>query len=64
MEQRITRAKKRIAASRIPFETPGAAERAERLAAVMTTVYLLCHRAGWRPCRDPLRIRVFPRPLS
>ncbi|MGY4828269.1 RNA polymerase sigma factor [Sphaerotilaceae bacterium SBD11-9] len=41
MEQRITRAKRRVAATGIPFDTPGAAERAERLDAVMTTVYLL-----------------------
>ena len=30
MEQRITRAKRRVAAARVPFETPGAVERAER----------------------------------
>ena len=41
MEQRITRAKRHIAAAGIAFETPGAAERAERLAAVASTVYLL-----------------------
>ena len=31
MEQRITRAKARIAAAGVPFEAPGPAERAERL---------------------------------
>src|SRR5262249_5619107 len=41
MEQRITRAKARIAAAAIPFETPGAVERTERLAAVATMVYLV-----------------------
>ncbi|MGD9538783.1 MAG: RNA polymerase sigma factor [Alphaproteobacteria bacterium] len=41
MEQRITRAKRRIAAADIPFETPGAVERAERLAAVAAMIYLL-----------------------
>ncbi|TCH98197.1 RNA polymerase sigma factor [Roseococcus sp. SYP-B2431] len=41
MEQRITRAKARIAAAALPFETPGAAERAERLGAVATMVYLI-----------------------
>jgi len=41
MEQRITRAKRRIADADIAFETPGAAERAERLAAVAAMVYLL-----------------------
>lgn len=41
MEQRITRAKRRIGASGIPYETPGAADRAQRLAAVATMIYLL-----------------------
>jgi RNA polymerase sigma-70 factor (ECF subfamily) len=41
MEQRITRAKARIADAEIPFETPGALERAERLGIVMAMVYLL-----------------------
>ncbi len=41
MEQRITRAKARIAAAEVPFETPGAIERAERLAAVAAVVYLI-----------------------
>ena len=41
MEQRITRAKARIGAADVPFETPGAAERAERLGVVMAMVYLL-----------------------
>lgn len=41
MEQRITRAKSRIAAAGVPFETPGPVERAERLAAVAAMVYLL-----------------------
>ncbi|MGE0210853.1 MAG: RNA polymerase sigma factor, partial [Parvibaculaceae bacterium] len=41
MEQRITRAKRRIAEADIPFEAPGPVERAERLAAVAATLYLL-----------------------
>jgi RNA polymerase sigma-70 factor (ECF subfamily) len=41
MEQRITRAKARIAAHGAPFETPTAIERAERLAAVATMLYLV-----------------------
>src|SRR6202008_5032109 len=41
MEQRITRAKAKVAEAGVPFETPGAVERAERLAAVMTMVYLV-----------------------
>jgi RNA polymerase sigma-70 factor, ECF subfamily len=41
MEQRITRAKRRIAEERVPYETPGAVERAERLAAVAAAIYLI-----------------------
>src|SRR6266576_4651639 len=41
MEQRITRAKARVADADVPFETPGAVERAERLAAVAAMVYLI-----------------------
>lgn len=41
MEQRITRAKARIARTQVAFETPGAPERIERLAAVAAMTYLL-----------------------
>ncbi|CEJ11997.1 RNA polymerase sigma factor [bacterium YEK0313] len=41
MEQRITRAKTRIGTANVPFETPGAAERSERLAAVAAMIYLI-----------------------
>ena len=41
MEQRITRAKRKVAAARLPFEAPGAIERAERLAAVLAMIYLV-----------------------
>jgi RNA polymerase sigma-70 factor, ECF subfamily len=41
MEQRITRAKARIAEANVPFETPGAVERTERLAAVAAMIYLI-----------------------
>ncbi|HEY7996999.1 MAG TPA: RNA polymerase sigma factor [Steroidobacteraceae bacterium] len=41
MEQRITRAKRRIADADVPFEAPGAAERATRLAAVAAMIYLV-----------------------
>jgi RNA polymerase sigma-70 factor (ECF subfamily) len=41
MEQRITRAKRRVAELNIPYETPSAHDRAERLAAVAAVVYLL-----------------------
>ena len=41
MEQRITRAKRRIGEADIAFATPGAAERAERLGVVAAMLYLL-----------------------
>src|SRR5246127_3738749 len=41
MEQRITRAKGRVARADVPFEAPGPVERSERLAVVMAMVYLL-----------------------
>src|SRR4029079_16516524 len=41
MEQRITRAKVRIADADVPFEVPSAPERAERLASVAAMIYLL-----------------------
>jgi RNA polymerase sigma-70 factor, ECF subfamily len=57
MEQRITRAKARIAKADVPFEAPGPAERAERLAAVAAMIYLLFNEgysAGNDPARAPL----------
>ncbi|CAN5765936.1 RNA polymerase sigma factor [soil metagenome] len=41
MEQRITRAKAKIARADVPFETPGPVERSERLGVVAAMVYLL-----------------------
>lgn len=41
MEQRITRAKARVAKAGVPFETPGPEERAERLSIVSTMIYLV-----------------------
>jgi RNA polymerase sigma-70 factor (ECF subfamily) len=41
MEQRITRAKRRIEKAQVPYEAPGAPERVERLAAVAAMIYLL-----------------------
>jgi RNA polymerase sigma-70 factor (ECF subfamily) len=41
MEQRITRAKARIADASVPFEAPGPGEREARLEAVATVVYLI-----------------------
>ena len=41
MEQRITRAKRRVAETNVPFEAPGAVERSERLGAVAAMIYLV-----------------------
>src|SRR3954465_13149541 len=41
MEQRITRAKARVAEGNVSFEAPGPAERAYRLAAVAAMIYLV-----------------------
>ncbi|HZB43578.1 MAG TPA: RNA polymerase sigma factor [Ilumatobacter sp.] len=41
MRQRITRAKRKIAANNIPYQVPEAAELPERLAAVLAVVYLV-----------------------
>jgi len=57
MEQRITRAKARVANADVPFEAPGPAERAERVAAVAAMIYLLFNEgysAGNDPKRAPL----------
>ncbi|HSI40744.1 MAG TPA: RNA polymerase sigma factor [Xanthobacteraceae bacterium] len=74
MEQRITRAKARIAGADVPFEAPGAVERATRLAAVAAMAYLIFNEgyssaateAGRRPlCEEAIRLarlllRLFP----
>lgn len=54
MEQRITRAKQRIAKADVPFETPGAVERSERLGAVAAMIYLLFNE-GYSGGRDVAR---------
>ncbi|HEX2842579.1 RNA polymerase sigma factor [Hyphomicrobium sp.] len=41
MEQRITRAKRRVADAGVAFETPGPVERSERLGTVAAMIYLL-----------------------
>lgn len=41
MEQRITRAKAKVATAGAPFDTPSAAERAERIGTVAAVVYLV-----------------------
>ena len=39
--QRIVRAKRALAAARVPFEVPGPAARAERLSSVLEVIYLI-----------------------
>jgi RNA polymerase sigma-70 factor, ECF subfamily len=41
MAQRIVRAKRKIAANKIPYEVPGAEQMPERLPAVLATLYLI-----------------------
>ena len=57
MEQRITRAKARISSADVPFETPGAPERTERLAAVSTMIYLLFNE-GYAASGGNAHVRV------
>ncbi|WP_274426663.1 RNA polymerase sigma factor [Chelativorans sp. YIM 93263] len=59
MEQRITRAKRRVTGANVPFAAPGAVERAERLAAVAAMIYLIFNEGysasgGETPVRAPL----------
>lgn len=56
MEQRITRAKRAIAAAGVEFETPGAAERAQRLAAVLAMIYLIFNE-GYGSTPDTAEVR-------
>jgi RNA polymerase sigma-70 factor, ECF subfamily len=57
MEQRVTRAKRRVAEAQVPYETPGAVERAERLGAVAAMVYLLFNE-GYSASGGTAHIRV------
>jgi len=57
MEQRITRAKAKVAAARVPFETPGPIERAERLAAVAAMLYLVFNE-GYSAGREEATARA------
>ena len=57
MEQRITRAKARVADADVPFETPGAVERSERLTAVAAMIYLIFNE-GYSASGDTAEIRA------
>lgn len=56
MEQRITRAKAKVAEAGTPFETPGAIERSERLAGVAAMIYLIFNE-GYSASGDTAEIR-------
>ncbi len=66
IQQRIVRAKRTLGEAQVPFEVPGAAERAPRLASVLEVIYLIFNEgyaatAGdeWmRPalCEEALRV--------
>ncbi|WP_420968723.1 RNA polymerase sigma factor [Bradyrhizobium sp. B120] len=56
MEQRITRAKTRVADANVPFETPGAVERSERLVSVAAMIYLIFNE-GYSASGDTAQIR-------
>src|SRR5271170_297441 len=56
MEQRITRAKTRIAVADVPFETPDAVERSTRLGAVAAMIYLIFNE-GYSASGDTAGIR-------
>ncbi len=57
MEQRITRAKRRVSAANVPFETPGAADRTERLSAVAAMIYLLFNE-GYSASAGDVHVRA------
>jgi RNA polymerase sigma-70 factor (ECF subfamily) len=57
MEQRITRAKSRVAGADVPFGPPDAAERASRLSAVATVIYLLFNE-GYSATGGTAHVRV------
>lgn len=66
MEQRITRAKRRVAQAAVAFEAPSPADRAPRLAAVMAMLYLVFNEgysapkaesaARWPLCAEAIRL--------
>ncbi|HZC96833.1 MAG TPA: RNA polymerase sigma factor, partial [Bradyrhizobium sp.] len=56
MEQRITRAKAKVAEANLPFETPGAVERSDRLSAVAAMIYLIFNE-GYSVSGDTAEIR-------
>lgn len=57
MEQRLTRAKRKVADAEVPYESPSAPERTERLGAVAAVVYLLFNE-GYAASGGTAHVRV------
>lgn len=57
MEQRITRAKKRVQSAQVAFDTPDAPERSQRLAAVAAVIYLMFNE-GYSATGGEAHVRV------
>lgn len=57
MEQRITRAKKKIASNPVAFETPSPAERGARLGEVSLMIYLMFSE-GWSTSAGPEQMKL------
>ena len=57
MEQRITRAKRLVSKADVPFEAPGAPERAERLVTVASMIYLVFNE-GYSASGGDVHVRV------
>jgi RNA polymerase sigma-70 factor, ECF subfamily len=65
MAARLTRAKRKIAAARIPFSVPEAAELPERLDAVLTVIHLLATTGHTAPSGEALvRVDLLARALD
>src|SRR6266540_2433522 len=65
MAARLTRAKKKISAARIPYRVPGASELPERLDAVLTVIHLLYTTGHTAPSgTDLVRADLVDRALS
>jgi RNA polymerase sigma-70 factor (ECF subfamily) len=57
MEQRITRAKRRVAEAGVAFETPGPVERSERLGTVAAMIYLVFNE-GYSASGGEVQVRA------
>lgn len=57
MEQRLTRAKKKISVNQVAFETPSLSERANRLQEVSLMIYLMFNE-GWSTSDSDTQIRL------